>query len=269
LFGGHTSPDESVVVSETWAYDGSNWQELFATSPPGPRRGLSLSYDVARDRVVLFGDGAPLEQVTWEFDGTSWVAMPTPSMPDETRCWTQLVYDSKREVVMLFGGQNCKGQGYFNDTWAYGPDPDGDGKVGGLDNCLATANPDQANGDGDVAGDACDCAPGDAAAWSAPQVVTGLVLSGSGTTSLTWDDQSEAVGSGVRYDVATGDLGTLRSTGTFSGATCLGSQTALPSASDGRPLGPDEGFWYLVRARNACGIGAYGAAGLDAASPCP
>jgi hypothetical protein len=207
--------------------------------------------------------------VTWEFDGTSWVAMPTPFMPDETRCWTQLAYDSKREVVMLYGGQNCKGQGYFNDTWAYGPDPDGDGKVGGLDNCRATANPDQANEDGDVAGDVCDCAPGDATAWSAPQAVTGLGLSGSGTTTLTWDDQSEAVGSGVRYDVATGDLEVLRSTASFAGATCLDSQTALPSASDGRPLGPDAGFWYLVRARNVCGIGTYGPIGLDAASACP
>jgi hypothetical protein len=228
-----------------------------------------MIYDPKRDRVVLFGDGPLLEQVTWEFDGTSWIAMPTPFMPSEPRCWTQLAYDSKREVTMLFGGQSCNGFSFFNDTWAYGPDPDGDGKVGGFDNCRATANPDQANGDGDVAGDVCDCASGDATAWSAPKVVTGLGLSGSGTTSLTWDDQSEAVGPGVRYDVATGDVGTLRSTGSFSGATCLESQTSLPSTSDGRPLGAGSGFWYLVRARNACGIGTYGAAGLDAASPCP
>ena len=35
-------------------------------------------------------------------------------------------------------------------------DTDGDGQADGTDNCPAVANPDQANGDGDAAGDLCD-----------------------------------------------------------------------------------------------------------------
>lgn len=42
-------------------------------------------------------------------------------------------------------------------------DADGDGVADGADNCPGLANADQADGDGDVFGDACDCDPGDPA----------------------------------------------------------------------------------------------------------
>ncbi len=44
-------------------------------------------------------------------------------------------------------------------------DRDGDGVRGGEDNCPAVANPQQENGDGDPAGDACDCAAADPAVY--------------------------------------------------------------------------------------------------------
>ena len=158
---------------------------------------------------------------------------------------------------------------YYQDFWAYGPDPDGDGKVGGLDNCPNISNASQSNVDGDAAGDACDCAPSDPSAWGAAQIVSGLALSGATTTSLSWNDQSSAIGPGVRYDVATGDLLQLHATGSYAPATCVVDQTATPSATDGRTPGSGQGFYYLVRARNACGLGSFGAGPLDTASPCP
>ena len=33
---------------------------------------------------------------------------------------------------------------------------------------------------------------------------------------------------------------------------------AVPSTSDALPPGLGEGYWYLVRARHACGTGTYG-----------
>jgi hypothetical protein len=42
----------------------------------------------------------------------------------------------------------------------FGEDGDGDGLLDVVDNCLAAANPDQADADGDGAGDACDNCPG-------------------------------------------------------------------------------------------------------------
>jgi len=232
---------------------------------------LRLEYDRARDRTVLFGNGPVLEGLTWEFDGSSWTARTTPFQPDADRCWFGMAYDSKREVVMLFGGSKCDSQIYFNDLWAYGPDPDGDGIVGGLDNCRQTVNPDQANADGDPAGDACDCASLDPGSFAPPVEVTGLHADGSGSTSVSWDDQAPLVGSDVTYDLVTGSIQDLRSAGDFSAASCLADGLAAPSYSDGRSPVLGDGFYYVARSTNACGLGTYGPgrAGLDASGPCP
>lgn len=265
LYGGRT---QLMTFAETWEFDGVDWVRRFATSPPGERYSAGLVFDPVRGVSVLFGAGSPMETVTWEYDGTGWTARPTPFLPDPSRAYFEMAWDPKREVIFVFGGQDLKSEHNFNDTWAYGADPDGDGNVGKLDNCVSTSNADQSNGDGDAAGDVCDCAPSDSSAWGAPVPVTGLTASGSGTTTIVWADQSGSVGSGVMYDVASGDLAALRS-GSWSGASCLASQTALPSATDTRIPEPGSGYWYLTRSRNACGIGTYGRAGLDGASPCP
>jgi len=169
--------------------------------------------------------------------------------------------------MILTGGQALGEQASFSDTWAYGADDDGDLRVGGYDNCPGIANPNQSNLDGDLAGDACDCAPSDAGAWSPPQLVSDLRWTGAAT--LAWDDESSAVGPGVRYDLASGDLDQLRASGGFAGGVCVASQVGAASATDARVPGPAAGFWYLARARNVCGIGSYGPAALDGASPCP
>ena len=54
-------------------------------------------------------------------------------------------------------------------------DADGDGVRNGVDNCPALANADQLDGDGDRAGDVCDCAPNDADTYpGAPQICDGI-----------------------------------------------------------------------------------------------
>ena len=70
LYGGTTNSGGSGAIGDTWIYDGVDWQRLFETSAPGLRHGVDLVYDSARDVVVLYGGGPPLEGVTWEFDGS-------------------------------------------------------------------------------------------------------------------------------------------------------------------------------------------------------
>jgi hypothetical protein len=136
------------------------------------------------------------------------------------------------------------------------PDPDGDGVYDPDDNCPAAANSDQANADGDSAGDACDCAPLDPTVWTTPLEVGGLVLSSPAPTRLAWAGQ----GTGARYDVAGGALSQMRSDGGVAGAGCLDDDLSAATAEDSRP-GPEpgEGLYYIVRAENACGAGTYGA----------
>ena len=149
-------------------------------------------------------------------------------------------------------------------------DGDGDEVHDVIDNCDSAVNFDQADADADGIGDACesedgdgdgtpdaqDCAPSDPSAAEPPTEVASLrVEPSAGGITLSWTSQ----GSGVRYDVAGDTLAELRSTAGTSGAGCRVDDLTAPSWEDTRSGPPaDEGWYYLVRAQNACGAGIYG-----------
>jgi hypothetical protein len=150
-------------------------------------------------------------------------------------------------------------------------DEDGDGIWPEEDNCPSTPNPDQADADADGAGDVCDCAPDDPEAFSVPGESSGVMVRDTDPTRIDWDDQAPAAGSGTVYDVVTGSLTDLLRDAGYGAASCLESGLTDPTTTDGRTPVPSDGFYHLVRGRNACGAGTYGPDRdeLDAASPCP
>jgi glucose/arabinose dehydrogenase len=117
--------------------------------------------------------------------------------------------------------------------------------------------------DGDGVEDACDCAPGDAGSFSMPDEMARIRLSGAGPTHLGWNDRRPDLGSAVGYDLVTGRLSDLHSSGGF-GATCtLGASLASPAFDDARGAPPaGDGFYYLLRAANGCGTGTFGDSSL-------
>jgi parallel beta-helix repeat protein len=91
---------------------------------------------------------------------------------------------------------------------------------------------------------------------AAPHGFNSLGLSPSrGPTLLSWT----APGSSS-YDLVRGSLSFLRSSlGNFTIATslCLADDAATASFQDSSVPSTSDGFWYLVRGRNACGMGTY------------
>ncbi|HEX6943848.1 MAG TPA: kelch repeat-containing protein [Gemmatimonadaceae bacterium] len=119
-FGG--SAGRGSTLGDTWELTGTTWSKFAGASPPG-RQGHVMVFDSKRNRVVLFGGagsggpGQPPPQFgdTWEFDGTTWtekrVSGPGP------RGAAGATFDSKRGVVVIFGGAGP--QGFFGDTWSW------------------------------------------------------------------------------------------------------------------------------------------------------
>jgi YVTN family beta-propeller protein len=113
-----------------------------------------------------------------------------------------------------------------------------------------------------------DCAPGDPTSF-APVTETGdLSLAGASPATLAWSDQAGATGTGVVYDVASGDLDALRASGSVFATSCLAGGLPIAFYDDPRPDPPaGSAYFYVVRGRNACGAATFGLdGGADALS---
>jgi hypothetical protein len=91
--------------------------------------------------------------------------------------------------------------------------------------------------------------------------VEGVLIDDPVTPNITWADQ----GAGMVYDVAGGLISELHPDGGVFGAECLAEDLASPAYVDTRP-NPDvgEGYYYIIRSQNDCGVGTYGFATFGA-----
>ena len=161
---------------------------------------------------------------------------------------------------------NTFGAGIADAAGSLASDPDLDGVAAEADNCPEAANPSQADGDADGAGDACDCAPSNPAVFALPGVVPlGLTFDVTGTT-LSWAASPGAV------------VHDLHRAGRSPGGpppaafSCdqadLGTVAAVPAAP-----GDGKTSYYVVTGRNCFGTGSAGTASDGSprplSPPCP
>ena len=113
LFGGSDDPNFRRYT-DTWAYDGVDWQRL--RGPAGPARGVraALVADSTRGRMVQFG--GMNDPWTWESDGRDWRPLQlTP--PPLDRYDHHVAFDACRGVTVLFGGRSPGNP--LGDTWEW------------------------------------------------------------------------------------------------------------------------------------------------------
>jgi serine protease AprX len=248
--------DESFVVGAT---DVSNFLASFSSRGPVTIDGSNrLRPDVAAPGVDV-RSSVPATGYA-NFSGTSmasphtagaaallWSAKPqVRGHIGITRC---LISKSSRPIVQLSFSQTCGGTGQSdrpNNLFGYG-------LIDAYD--AIHFGPD---GDSDGIADACDCAPADGGAFDVPSDADGLRFDPDKAT-LTWTSLSFEAGSGTLYDVIKGDLDDLRATGDVSAASCVGSASTAASLVDALDPAPDTGVYYVIQARNACGLSGFGA----------
>ncbi len=171
------------------------------------------------------------------------------------------------------GFQPCLGQNVVMNPDCYDRDFDGDGVVTAADGAtgfqplLLRGMPGPSalvpDADSDGVGDLYDCAPASAAEWKVPKDVTGVMVGpsvlGPDHVALSWDSLAASAGPGTVYDLLTGPLSDLAADGGYVSLSCLAGDHAGTAADPVQSPPPlPDGWWYLVRAENACGLGTWG-----------
>ncbi len=111
------------ALNDTWTWDGITWTPRLPAVSPSPRAGAGMTYDAARQTLVLFGgadrQGLPLND-TWTWDGTTWT-QERPSASPPARSDAGMAYDAATQTVLLFGGLTRVSRTliFLNDTWIW------------------------------------------------------------------------------------------------------------------------------------------------------
>ena len=128
-----SSVEQSTGLVETWSYDYESniWVNLTTENSPSFRGSVSLNYDEANDKMIMFGGfnsemyetpetTIPFYHDTWAYDynTNTWTNMsPTVSPPPLGN--HESAYDSESNKTIIFGGRRCRNCYYLAETWAY------------------------------------------------------------------------------------------------------------------------------------------------------
>jgi YVTN family beta-propeller protein len=123
--------------------------------------------------------------------------------------------------------------------------------------CVTLDGGSRLGGDADLDAflDGDDCLPGDPAIWAAPGPDQTVGFESPVRLLLGFDPDT---GASTLFDLASGLLSVLRLDGGVEGAACLAGDVAGTTYDDLRVPPSGDGFYYLIRGANACGVGGYG-----------
>ncbi|MBL9076908.1 MAG: hypothetical protein JNL08_05360 [Planctomycetes bacterium] len=93
----------------------AQWGFVTTAQPPGDRAGASMVFDVATNRMLLFGGNATSE--LWSFANGGWTQL-TPSTTPSPRARCTLANDPIGGQVLLYGGLGGS-QFALDDTWTW------------------------------------------------------------------------------------------------------------------------------------------------------
>lgn len=117
LFGGYNGQAPYGYGGDTWAWNGTNWTQLFPATSPSARSGHAMAYDAERRQVVLYGGYDPTVGNlgdTWLWDGITW-SQASPGTAPGRGSRHSMAYDSERKVIVLFSGLDSLD--YQTYTW--------------------------------------------------------------------------------------------------------------------------------------------------------
>jgi N-acetylneuraminic acid mutarotase len=122
LFGGHRITTGPFYLDDTWAFNGTRWQQLHPASSPPARAGAGVVQQ-APDGVVIVGgfsetaQGSTYYNDMWRWDGSNWTRLSSIMPGPANRYLFMTTQDTRRGLGLLFGGK--AGSTDLNDLWAW------------------------------------------------------------------------------------------------------------------------------------------------------
>lgn len=119
MTGGATAFNATGVFQDTWEFDGTKWTQVRPTAQPRKLFLSSMTYDEARQRIVMFGGTSPgwaYRDEVVEYDGKTWTTRKTTTKPMPR----QTVIAYMQGKVWAFSGFNNLSK-QLPDFWVYGP----------------------------------------------------------------------------------------------------------------------------------------------------
>jgi len=112
LFGGFgcTSINDPIL-NDTWTYDynSNSWEEMKPRQSPPSRMYATLAYNSKEDNILLWG-GRLIESLDdhslWKYSlkTNTWTKIPNIDGPEFSYAYPNMVYNPKRNELILFGG---------------------------------------------------------------------------------------------------------------------------------------------------------------------
>jgi hypothetical protein len=237
-FSGYRAGSRLPRIFRTMDY-GASWTDISGDLPDVPLNCVNADPDPAmRGRLFVCNDFGVY--VTDDY-GQSWAALGT-GMPPVVVMDLDLIQSSRQ----LFAGTHGRSM-YVYELNQLGPaDADGDGR----DNVA-------------------DCRPDDSTVFALPGEISGLAF-GPDRVTLSWTPAIPSAGSATQHQVLRGLVSGLPVGGASD--ACIVAGTPASSITDPALPPAEAAFWYVVRAKNACGTGSYGttsAGSLRLGSVCP
>jgi len=117
LFGGfYWNGSSMIYYNDTWEfnYSSKEWTNITTADIANAHPGGPIVYDSLAKKVIMIANGGT---EVWEYNGINWTKRNPSSYPSP-RGDFGIVFDSKRNVTVLFGG-HIDNVGEISETWEY------------------------------------------------------------------------------------------------------------------------------------------------------
>ncbi len=108
----------AIALLATLPSKAQSWTKLSTKTVPPGRAFHSMTYDLMRGRILMFGDLTPSQTDTWAWSNRDWTLVPTVMKPKPARD-AAMVYDRSRMRTLLFGGRARMANQVTNENWEF------------------------------------------------------------------------------------------------------------------------------------------------------